>query len=61
VRLVAQGQSNREIADALVVTKRTVESYLNNILYKLSLTSRAQLVVWAVKKGLATGEQSSSP
>ena len=52
VRLVAQGQSNREIADALVVTKRTIETHINNILYKLNLTSRAQLVVWAVEKGL---------
>ncbi len=54
VRLVAQGKSNREIAEALVVTKRTIETHINNILYKLNLTSRAQLVVWAVEKGLAT-------
>ena len=54
VRLVAQGKSNREIADALVVTKRTIETHINNILYKLNLTSRAQIVVWAVEKGLVT-------
>ena len=54
VRLVAQGKSNREIADALVVAKRTVETHINNILYKLNLASRTQLVVWAVEKGLAT-------
>lgn len=54
VRLVAQGKSNREIADALVVTKRTIETHINNILYKLNLASRAQIVVWAVEKGLAT-------
>jgi DNA-binding CsgD family transcriptional regulator len=60
VRLVAQGKSNREIADALVVTKRTIETHINNILYKLNLTSRAQLVVWAVEKGLATHEPGSS-
>ena len=56
VRLVAQGKSNREIADALVVTKRTVETHINNILYKLNLASRTQIVVWAVEKGLATGD-----
>jgi DNA-binding NarL/FixJ family response regulator len=56
VRLVARGKSNREIADALVVSKRTVETHINNILYKLNLTSRTQLVVWAVEKGLATGD-----
>jgi DNA-binding NarL/FixJ family response regulator len=60
VRLVAQGKSNREIADALVVTKRTIETHINNILYKLNLTSRTQLVVWTVEKGLATHEPGSS-
>ena len=54
VTLIAQGRSNREIADALVVAKRTVETHINNILYKLNLTSRAQIVVWAVEKGLVT-------
>jgi len=54
VILIAQGKSNREIADVLVVTKPTVETHINNILYKLNLISRAQLVVWAVEKGLAT-------
>jgi NarL family two-component system response regulator LiaR len=52
VRLIAQGKSNREIADALVVTKRTIETHINNILYKLNLTSRAQIAVWAVESGL---------
>jgi len=54
VRLIAQGKSNREIAEALVVTKRTIETHISNILYKLSLTSRAQIVVWAIEKGRAT-------
>lgn len=52
VTLIAQGKSNREIAEALVVTKRTVETHINNILSKLNLTSRAQLVLWAVGRGL---------
>jgi DNA-binding CsgD family transcriptional regulator/Tfp pilus assembly protein PilF len=60
VRLVAQGKSNGEIADTLVVTKRTIETHINNILFKLNMTSRAQLVVWAVEKGLATHEPGSS-
>jgi len=54
VWLIAQGKSNREIADTLVVAKRTVETHINNILYKLNLTSRAQIVVWAVERGLVT-------
>jgi DNA-binding CsgD family transcriptional regulator len=52
--LVAQGKANQEIADALVVAKRTVETHINNIMHKLGLTSRAQLAVWAVERGLLT-------
>jgi len=53
VAFIAQGKSNREIAEALTVTKRTVETHINNILYKLGYTSRAQIVVWAVEMRLA--------
>jgi DNA-binding NarL/FixJ family response regulator len=34
------------------VTKRTVETHMSNILSKLNFTSRAQIVVWAVERGL---------
>ncbi len=51
--LIAQGKSNREIADVLVVGYRTVEAHVSNILSKLGFTSRAQIAVWAVEKGLA--------
>src|SRR5262249_3662002 len=44
--LIAQGRSNGEIADELVVSKRTVESHIANILSKLSFTNRAQIVRW---------------
>lgn len=49
---IAQGKSNREIAEELIVTKRTVETHINNILYKLDYTSRAQIIAWAIEKGL---------
>jgi len=52
-RLVAQGLSNREIADALVVTERTVESHLSHMFVKLGLRSRTQLAAWALEHGLA--------
>ncbi len=52
VRLVAQGKTNQEIADTLVVTKRTIETHINNIMHKLALTSRAQVAVWAIEHGL---------
>jgi DNA-binding CsgD family transcriptional regulator/tetratricopeptide (TPR) repeat protein len=50
--LLAQGKSNREIADLLVVHYRTIETYVSNILSKLGLTSRAQIALWAREKGL---------
>ncbi len=50
--LIAQGHSNQMIADALVVTKRTVETHIGNIMFKLGCTSRTQIAVWAVETGL---------
>jgi len=51
-RLVAQGKTSREIADLLVVSERTAEVHVSNILGKLGFTSRAQVAAWAVEKGL---------
>ena len=51
-RLVAEGKSNREIAGALVLSERTVENHVGNILMKLGFDSRAQVAVWAVETGL---------
>jgi len=50
--LIAQGKTSREIADLLVVSERTAEVHVSNILGKLGFTSRAQIAVWAVEKGL---------
>jgi predicted ATPase/DNA-binding CsgD family transcriptional regulator len=50
--LVAQGKSNREIADQLVVSERTVETHVANILFKLSFASRTQVAAWVVEVGL---------
>jgi len=52
--LVAQGRSNREIATHLVLSERTAEAHVSNILGKLGFTTRAQIAVWAVEKGLTT-------
>ena len=51
--LIAQGKSNQAIADMLVVTKRTVETHVGNIMFKLGCTSRTQIAVWTVEMGLA--------
>jgi predicted ATPase/DNA-binding CsgD family transcriptional regulator len=50
--LIAQGKSNREIADQLVLSERTVENHVGNILSKLDFHSRTQIAAWAVNKGL---------
>src|SRR5262249_30782223 len=50
--LIAQGKINREIAEMLVVSERTVETHVRNVLSKLGFTSRAQIAVWASEKGL---------
>ncbi len=51
--LVAQGRSNHEISEALVIAERTTESHVAHILNKLGLRSRAQLAVWALEHGLS--------
>ena len=50
--LVAAGLSNREMAARLVVTERTAETHVQNILNKLGFSSRAQVAAWAVEQGL---------
>ncbi len=56
-RLIAQGKSNRAIADELVVGISTVEAHITHIFTKLGFSSRAQIAVWAVEKGLAKAPQ----
>jgi DNA-binding NarL/FixJ family response regulator len=51
--LVAQGKSNRAIADGLVIGVSTVEAHITHIFTKLGFSSRAQIAAWAVDKGLA--------
>ncbi|MCI0552313.1 MAG: LuxR C-terminal-related transcriptional regulator, partial [Anaerolineae bacterium] len=51
-RYLSEGKSNREIAEKLVLSERTVENHVGNILTKLGFTSRSQIAIWAVEKGL---------
>jgi DNA-binding NarL/FixJ family response regulator len=57
--LIANGKSNREIADRLVVGNRTVEVHVSSILSKLGFTSRSQIAVWAYEKGLVNSVNES--
>jgi DNA-binding CsgD family transcriptional regulator len=49
---IARGLSNHEIAEALVLSERTVATHVSNILAKLDYTTRAQIAAWASDKGL---------
>ncbi len=55
--LIGQGKNNGEIAEQLVLSKRTVEKHVANILSKLELTSRAQIVRWAMERGLIAASE----
>ena len=48
--LVGRGMTNREIAEKLVISRRTVESHVENILGKLGFTSRSQVAAWTVTR-----------
>jgi len=50
--LVAQGKTNRQIAEHLVVTERTVGAHVEHILHTLGLAKRTQVAVWVAEHGL---------
>jgi two-component system response regulator NreC len=50
--LIAKGYSNKEIAEQLVISVKTVETHKGNLMEKLQMKTRPELVEFAVKKGL---------
>jgi DNA-binding NarL/FixJ family response regulator len=50
LKLVAQGMSNRDVAEALFIAENTVKNHVRNILEKLQLHSRMEAVVYAVRE-----------
>lgn len=51
LRLVADGNSNKEIAEALTISEKTVKAHLRTIFRKLEVSDRAQAVAYAMRKG----------
>jgi DNA-binding NarL/FixJ family response regulator len=51
-RLIGHGRSNRDVAEALVISEKTVETHVSNILSKLGCASRLQIATWATSMGL---------
>lgn len=52
LRLIVQGNTNRQVADALNLSVRTVESHRANLMSKLGVSSRVELVRYASRRGL---------
>jgi two-component system, NarL family, response regulator LiaR len=59
LRLVAQGKSNRQIAEELVLSLGTVRAHLSSILGKLHLASRTQATLYALREGLASLDEAT--
>ena len=62
--LVALGLPNRDIADRLFISRRTVDAHVNHIFAKLGLSSRVQLAIWAGARSSgsrSSGSRSSGP
>lgn len=57
LKLIALGHANKEIAEMLYLSVKTVETYKTRIMEKLNLTSRAALVRFALKHGLLTVDE----
>jgi predicted ATPase/DNA-binding CsgD family transcriptional regulator len=57
--LVASGLSNREIADRLFISRRTVDAHVNHIYAKLRISSRVQLTIW--ERDRKPGSRSDEP
>jgi two-component system response regulator NreC len=56
LQLVAEGYTNRAIAERLVISVKTVEAHKEHIVQKLGLRGTAELIRYAIRKGLVTIE-----
>ena len=61
VQLLARGLSNDDIASAAMISRATVKTHVSNVLTKLGLTSRIQIVVWAYEHGWTPSATQHAP
>jgi DNA-binding NarL/FixJ family response regulator len=54
LKLIAEGKTTRQIADILVISQKTVEGHRTNLMAKLGVHDRVELVKYAVRKGIIT-------
>jgi DNA-binding CsgD family transcriptional regulator len=57
LRLVARGQSDRDISDALFISPRTVNAHMRNMLNKTGSANRTELSIWAFEHGLVSRDE----
>ena len=57
LQLVAQGASNKGIAEKLIIAESTAKTYLRNIMDKLHLVNRSQATAYAWSTGLVQSEE----
>lgn len=50
LRLIAQGKSNKEIAEILIISEKTVKTHVSNVLSKLHLADRTQAAIYALRQ-----------
>lgn len=55
--LIAEGKSNRQIADTLVISSSTVATHIHHILEKVGVTNRAAATAWAVRHGMGASQE----
>ena len=51
LQLIAEGMYNKEIANALVISEKTVKNHVSNIFRKIEVSDRTQAAVYAIKNG----------
>jgi two-component system NarL family response regulator len=52
IKLIADGKTNKEIANSLTISEKTVKNHVRNIFQKLDVDDRTQAAIYAIKKGL---------
>ena len=52
LQLLAEGRSNKEVANLLILSVTTVETHRTNLMQKLNLHNTAEIVLYAVRKGI---------
>ncbi len=61
LRLIAQGQTNRQIAEELSIAEATTRSHVTRILSKLNVDSRTQAALYALREGIASLDEGYMP